>query len=285
VAFRPGRGVHRSCGLRVGGMCTGGALDDLRQTLRVQVDAVELGHWRVILHPQAARVAGPRRLVMGGVVLQMVARSMQLQAQGRVHDAWDLLGKAATLLPSVRRRLIGSGEFAVAVLRPPRDASVDEELAWRITRLVWREQFELSHLRELFASGQLKARGELVEACIESLCWIDFDPFVCLRRSPGAPAWDDGVSVDRERSTLCLRGTRLRNFANGANRKPISKSVWEDIGGYRGLCAEAFDRLADRPAPAPWCGTAGASDLKVRLGRLRAWEHANQWRADVDHWR
>ncbi len=270
-------------------MCTGGALDELRHMLRLQVDAVELGHWRAVLHPEAARlevrVAGPRRLVMWGVVLRMVARSMQLQAQGRVHDAWDLLGKAATLLPRGRRRPIGSGEFAGAVLLPPRDASVDEELAWRITRLVWREQFELDHLRELFKSGELKPRGELTEACIENLSWAYFDPFVCSRRGPGAPAWDDGVSVDHERSTLCRRGTRLRHFANVTNRKPISKSVWDDIGGYRGLCAEAFDRLADRPAPAPWCGTVSTSDLKVRLGRLRAWEHARQWRDDVGYWR
>jgi hypothetical protein len=222
---------------------------------------------------------------MWGVVLRIVARSMQLQAQGHVQEAWGELGNAAQLLPRGRRQPTPPGAVARAALGPRRRAaSVDEELAWQITRLVWREQFELSYLRDRFARDLLRAREELIEACIEHLCWIEFDPFVFSRPGPGAPAWDDGVSVDRERSGLCLRGTRLRQFADPSERA-LSKSVWIDIGAYRGLCAEALGWLADRPAPAPWCGTADTSDLKVRLGRLRAWEHARQWRADFGHWR
>jgi hypothetical protein len=281
--------IQRSRGRRVGDVCTGRAVGELRQALQTMTDALEVGHWRAILHPQAAcavgQVAGPEQLVLWGVVLRMIARSMQLQAQGHVQEAWDQLGKAAHLLPRGMRSPTPPGGVARAVRRPRRrDASVDEELAWRITRLVWREQFELSDLRDRFYCDLPSARAELVEACIEYLCWVEFDPFVFSRPGPGASTWDDGVSVDRERSRLCLRGTRLRQFAS-PRKRALSKSVWIDIGAYRGLCAEALGRLADRPEPAPWCGTTDTSDLKVRLGLRRAWEHARQWREDVDHWR
>jgi hypothetical protein len=271
-------------------MCTGGAVDDLRQALQVMTDALELGHWRVVLCPEptcpGSHVAGPRQLVVWGVVLRVLARSMQLQAHGRVQDAWDQLCEAAGLLPRARRAPTLPGESALAALTPPpRDASLDEELAWRIARLVWREQSELTDLRNKFAPGLLKPRGELIEACIEHLCWIEFDPFVFSRPTSGMSAWDDGTSVARERSVLCLRGTRLRQFADATEGSRISKSVWIDIGGYRGLCCEALDRLADRPAPAPWCGAAGTSGLRVRVGRLRAWEHSRRWRDDLRYWR
>lgn len=256
--------------------------------LQTMTDTLELGHWRAILRPGAERPgetgAGPRELVLWAVVLRMVSLSMQRQAQGRVQEAWDRLGEAADLLPVARRQPTPPGDVARAALRPARrGASVDEELARRITRLVWREQFELTDLRNRFSPGLQRARDELVEGCIEHLCWVEFDPFVFAQLPPGAAAWDDGTSVGRERSVLCLRSTRLRQFADptvGA----LSKSVWIDIGAYRGLCAEAFDRLADRPAPARWCGTADASGMKVRLGQLRAWEHARRWRADSACW-
>lgn len=270
-------------------MCAGRAVEELRRALQTMTDALELGHWRAILHPGAAcpgeGVAGDKGPVLWAVVLRMVARSMQLQAQGRVQEAWDQLGKAADLLPAARRRPTSPGDVARAALRPPRTgASADEELTRRIARLVWREQFELAELRTRFAPGLQRARDELVEGCIEHLCWVEFDPFVFAYVAPGAAAWDDGTSVARERSVLCLRSTRLRQFAD-PTQGALSKSVWIDIGAYRGLCAEAFDRLADRPAPAPWCGTADASGLRVRLGQQRAWEHARRWRADSTCWR
>jgi hypothetical protein len=271
-------------------VCAGRAVEELQRVLRAMTDALELGHWRAILHPGSAcsegRVAGPKGLVLWAVVLRIVARSMQLQAQGRVQEAWDRLAEAAALLPMAWRQPTPPGVVARAALRPPRrGAPLDEELAHRITRLVWREQAELSDLRDRFAPRSMKPRGELIEACIEHLCWIEFDPYVFRRPGPGAAPWDDGVSVERERSALCLRGTRLRQFADPANGTHISKSVWSDVGEYRGLCAEALGRLAGRPAPAPWCGTTDASGVKVRLGRLRAWEHARRWRADSECWR
>jgi hypothetical protein len=153
-------------------------------------------------------------------------------------------------------------------------------LAWRTARLVWREQAELEDLRCRLAPGRVTPRDELIEACIQHLFWVEFDPFAFYRTAPGQLLWDDGTTVDRLRSVLCVRGSRLRQFADPmAGRR--SQAVWQDIGGYRGLCAAAWDRLAAQDAPAPWCGVAGTSGLPVRRGRLHAWRHACRRRDDL----
>jgi hypothetical protein len=250
------------------------------------IDALEVGHWRLILRPRppraGRRVAGPVHLVRWGVVLRLVAVSMQLQARGRVQEAWERLGEAAVHLPVALRRLPPAGDVAVATLVPaPPSASPDEELARRIARLVWREQYELLHLRNRFAPGLMRPRDQLVDACIEHMCWGEFDPFAS--DVPRASTWDDGVTLANERSVLCRRGSRLRQFAD-PTKGDISKSVWIDVGEYRGLRARALERLADRPAPAPWWEAPGTADLRVRLGQLRAWQHARTWRDDLGCW-
>jgi hypothetical protein len=161
------------------------------------------------------------------------------------------------------------------VPEPPATSPGDEQLAPRLARLVWREQFELEDLRRSVAARRCAPRDELIEACIQHLYWVEFDHCAFYRPAPGAPSWDDGTTVDRLRSVLCLRGTRLRQFANPTAGN-LSQAVWQDIGGYRGLCAAAFDRLADRPAPVPWCGVPRTSGLQIRRGRLRAWQHATR---------
>ena len=119
------------------------------------------------------------------------------------------------------------------------------------------------------AVGRVTPRDELVEACREHLCWVEFDHCAFYRVLPGRRHWDDGTTVDRLRSVLCLRGSRLRQFADPTAGR-LSQAVWQDIGGYRCLCAAAFDRLAGWPAPASWSGVPGTSGLATRRGRLRA---------------
>ena len=246
--------------------------DDLRTTLRREVLLLERGDWRAVLRSPAVgghAVAGSRSVVVCAVVLRLVARSMQLQAQGRLADAWD--------------RLDGSTGVALAVLASddtPDDTPEDGAPAVPVARLVWREQFELQDLRGGFAAGRVKPRDELIEACIQHLFWVDFDPYAFYRTLPGEPHWDDGTTVDRLRSVLCLRGSRLRRFADPTAGR-LSQAVWQDIGGYRGLCAAALDRLSDRPVPVAWCGLPGTSRLVVRRGRLRAWQHARWRREDL----
>lgn len=267
-------------------MCTEGAVDRLQRGLETMLAALEVGDWRAVLQPDSTRpqaqpMSGPEALVKLGVVLRIVARSMELQTLGEVAAAWNRLTEAAGRLPIGLRRVDRSGTVVLAVLgRKPREATVEVDLAWQVARIVWREQYELAGLRREVALATT-ARDELILACVEQLCWIDFDPFTWYR---GRRAGRDKTSVGRRRSVLCSRGTRLRQFVDpGAGE--ISQSVWHDVGVYRGLCAEALDRLAERQAAAPWCGRPVTAELKVRCGRLRAWEFARKRRDDLDYWR
>jgi hypothetical protein len=207
-----------------------------------------------------------------------------LQAQGRLQDAWDRLSEAARLLPSELVRLEVATNTAFAVLRPslPETAPADVQLAVAIARLLWRDQFELLELKRRFAPGRTKARDELIEGCVQYLMWVTFDPTTLFRAAPGEPTSDDGVAVEPSRTVLCSFGTEVRWLGDPAATTKVSQAPWQDIGGYRGLCAEAFDSLAARPEPAPWCGRRGTSGLVVRRGRLRAWQHACRRREDLD---
>jgi hypothetical protein len=253
--------------------------------------ALEVGDWRAVLHlartrPDARIVVGSARDTQLAAMLRLMARSMELQAMGDAHDAWDRLEEAAKGLPIALRMPVRASQpsLAALVLEPP-GGRADVMLTWRAARLVWREQFELAGLRRRFAPGLMKPRDELVEACIEHISWIEFDPFTWYRPAGGRTSGPtDRTSVARERSLLCSRGTRLRQFADPTAGE-ISQSVWRDIGGYRGLCAEALDRLADRPTPAPWCGAERTAGLEVRRGRLRAWEYARDRGDDLGYWK
>jgi hypothetical protein len=254
--------------------------------LRSAVAALESGHWRVVLRPPGlvTGVTGPGHVVRRAVALHLVARSMQLQAQGRLHDAWERVGEAAALLPPslVRRDRSTGTARAVLCEKPSDDAPVGVAVTRRTALLVWREQYELDDLRRTFAHRRQRPRDELVESCIQHLFWVEFDPFAWYRARSAEPAWADGTTVDRLRSLLCARGTELRRFANPTEETILSQAPWQDIGGYRGLCAEALDLLAARPRAAPWCGLAGTANLEVRRGRLRAWEYARHRRDDLE---
>jgi hypothetical protein len=79
------------------------ANDDMHPTLGIAAVLLERGDWRPVLRPPAFGgrvIAGPGRLVRLAVALHLVARSMQLQAQGRPDDAGDRLGEAAAILPT-----------------------------------------------------------------------------------------------------------------------------------------------------------------------------------------
>jgi hypothetical protein len=262
-------------------MPTDGRGDEPRQTLQAVLDALDVGDWAAVLHPDPARpsgrpIAGSRKLIRLAVLPRITARSMQLQSQGDVFGAWERLAEAARRLPTWYS---SAADRARAALRlPPRGPDVEAEVAWRVARVIWREQYELDDLRRRFARGLMTPREQLVQACIEHLVWVDFDPY-CR-----CGAQDGDLPPDRSRASLCLRGSRLRQFAD-PHACDISQSVWRDIGAFPGLCAEALDRLADRPAPAPWHGVAGAADLHARRGRLRAWNHALTRRDDLNYWK
>lgn len=261
--------------------------DELPQMLWGVVGVLEVGDWRSVLRPPGFGgrvVAGARDLVHWAMALRLVARSMQLQTQGLLQEAWDRLEHAAAMLPPSLRHRDAATDTVLVVLEPEplKDASVETQLAWRIARLVWREQYELDDLRRTFAERRMTPRKELTEACIQYQFWVEFDPFTWYHAPPGEGAWDDGTTVERSRSVLCRRGTELRWFANPTENVALSQAPWQDVGGYRGLYALALDTLAKRAEPAPWCGVDRIAGLPVRCGRLRAWQHARQRHDDID---
>jgi hypothetical protein len=258
--------------------------DELRQALWGVVGRLDGGNWRAVVRNSGFNghaVAGPGHLVRWASALGLITLSMQAQAEGRVHDASDRLDEAAALLPSqlVRRDRYTAAVHAVLQPMPPDAAPLEMRLVVRIARLVWREQQELADLRHRFAPGKMRARDELIEGCIQYLIWVIFDPTSFYRATLGE-GWDK-TTVEPSRAVLCLYGTEIRRFANPKADTGISQAPWQDVGGYRGLAAKAFERLADRSAPAPWCGARGTSGLVVRRGRLRAWQHACQRREDL----
>lgn len=256
-------------------MCTSAAG---LQLLLAMLDALERGDWRTVLRPGGLGergFAGPRYLVLLALTLRLVARSMQRQAQGRLDEAWSRLDEAAALLPRELRWVDSDGATRAGLpSAASRDAPVEEQLAKRVTRLVWREQFEAARLYDTFAHDRETARIVLVEAMIQYWYWVLFDHTTWFRTPPGTMVWDDGVDLDATRAVLCVRATRIRQFANPTNGRPVSQSVWRDVGGYRGLYAEALARVATMESVAPWCGCAGAEGLPVRPAREKTWQHA-----------
>jgi len=251
-----------------------------QQPLRALVGALEVGDWPAVLYPTGQVPAGSKRRVFWVVLFGLVARSMQLQASGDVHDAWDQLAQAAARLPGPLRRLHRGNDAPRAALTPePAGQAVEMLLAWRVARVIWREQFELEDLRRRFAPGRMSPRDQLIDSCIEHFGRVDFCPFSGICSAPGQPAW---VPPDRSRSSLCRRGTRLRHFAEPAARD-LSQSVWQDLGGFPGLYAEAMRRLASCRHPEPWWGTEGTFAVPQRRGPLRAWEFARQREDDRNY--
>ena len=252
--------------------------DNLVRMLLRAVAVLLRGGWRTILWPpefQGYPVASREpHLVDCAEALRLVARSQQLQAQGRVQDAWDGLSDAAALLPErfVRLELPTNTVFALLPLEPPHTARPDVRLVVGVARLVWRDQTAMQDLKDAFDPDQeKKARDELIEAIIHYLTWVESDPAVGEPPPPGALPWNDGVTVGRARESLLDRATEIRRFGNPGDRVRVSQAPWQDNGGFLGLYVVARDRLAQRPEPAPW----------PRVSELRAWEDARRHRQDL----
>jgi hypothetical protein len=260
-------------------MCTGEAVERLLVALQDMVIALEVGDWPTVVDGSSSRpagraVSGPGFIVRQHAALRCIARSMEHQFHGDVHSASEQLDAAVRLLP---------GAYAhpadrTCVVLPPRPTGTAELTTWLIGRLVRREKAEIEHLRDLFAPDILRARDQLVESCVQHLTRVDLDPFAPIQCRKPAPY------PDQSRASLCGRASALRRLANPL-AVDVSKSVWLDAGGFPGLRIRALDRLAERPDPAPWCGTRGTEDPPVRCGLSRAWEHARGCRRDADYWK
>jgi hypothetical protein len=88
--------------------------------------------------------------------------------------------------------------------------------------------------------------------------------------------------VTPSRRVFLQRASNLRKLAF-PKAGDVSESVWKDIGGHWGLRAQAQTRLASRSLT-PWANETGIrASVPLRLGHLRAWEYARQWKRDLDY--
>jgi hypothetical protein len=210
-------------------------------------------------------------------VIQIVAESMRAQAAGDFLAAWRQLLDATRLLPASLRRTApaGGGDRAVLTTAPLGGSAV-ARWTWRMSLVVWREQNELDDLRQRFACGRQKARAELIEAYIHYMIWVEFDYWAWYRHTmrPELPR-DDGICVEVRRTELLLRASHLRQFASPTSGD-VSEAVWKDLGGQRGLRAEALRSLATQKR-VPWQCPDADQAVRVRPARQEAWEYAGRW--------
>ena len=241
---------------------------------------LEVGDWRRAFILPAGPIVDHDRLQPAHlvVIMRTTADAMRSQATGDIDGAASRYGTASAMLPAVIARMSRNGQRHAMVARP---ATTEDPIRangyWKVACVIWREQLLIEELFTQLNSGS-RARDYLIEAYIHFMFELEFLPFACYRPTKEVPAPYPETLPSRD--DLCRRATRLRNAAQpkGAD---VSKSVWDDLGGYRGLRAAALTRLADRPLT-PWGGDDPSSEgMPVRLGRLRAWQHARTWRHDV----
>lgn len=203
--------------------------------------------------------------------LKCVTRGLRFQCVlADVEAAWYQLDAAAVRL--------GEGDRPVFGAEPVRRHGV-LHLRWVTTRLVLREQADLEALRQI-VERLPRGRTEVVYACVEHLTHIEHDPFTVRvhPRDRELTGLDD-VAYARwrtgNRKDMCLRATRLRQFAD-VRGGTVNERTWQRMGGYPCVREHALRVLAREPV------TRGRRDFPVRLGRRRAWAYARQWVEDTD---
>lgn len=240
------------------------------ETLAGVVTALERGDWRTAWIDlfRGDPAGGRAELVDLAVCLRCVTRSMRFQcAVGDVRTASHQLDTGARKLP-----------HGLHLGPEPSPAWQHAHLTWATTRLVLREKAELAAVRAVF-QGLPRGRQEIVYACVEHLAWVEFDPFT-IRVHPEDRALLDIGDAGYERfragnrSDICARATRLRQFAD-VRGGTVSEKAWQRMGGYPHVREAALRVLAGESV------LRGVAEGPVRLGRLRAWFSARQWLKDM----
>ncbi|HEY3514448.1 MULTISPECIES: hypothetical protein [Kribbella] len=229
------------------------------------IGALESGNWRTALRTLGTGPAGDAYV---GANLRTVARAMEFRAAGAHGRAWDALGIAAA---GIARRQPGvpmqqTDGTARLALPPEHDGP-----AYRVIRLIWREQSELARLRRLAAdrpSGIPQDRHILVLAFVEYLTWLELDGETGLTELPA-----DGEQVvelrERRRDGYLRSATDLRHLPS-PRAGSMTKTVWDRAGGYHGLRRLALLELAERPEP-PWTDSSAPASCPARSGARMAW--------------
>jgi len=232
--------------------------------LAPSVDALERGDWRaVLLLLDAVTLAGRRDVVNLAAAVLRLAESMRLQAVNEVSQASAAILEATSMLAE-RSHQVHPQVF---------------HLSDRTARVARRERIELEELCARFQELR-PGQSELVAAAIEHLTWERFDPWTMVRHpSERSLLGLDGLAFERfgslNRAGLCDRATNLRLLATGRT-DPVSVRNWSRMGGERGVLESALRGLAAQDLHSP-----KLIGVPVRLGRVRAWDFARQWRVDI----
>jgi hypothetical protein len=246
------------------------------------MSALEVGDWRTALRLGGwafVNGEGPE-IPMLAVTLRTTAAAMRDQAAGDLAATTRQLSDAAGMLPPRLRRLSPDAQLLASLTPEPLGTSPTGPAfwAWRVARVIWREQWLIADLRDELVRFP-SPRDHLIEAYIQFMFEVEFSPYSWYR--PPQKTWPY-PAVTPARDDLCRRASNLRKLVEPTHGD-VSQSVWQDIGRHCGLRAAAQERLAERPLLPEMDRIAAWSDLPVRRGRQRAWEHARQWVSDLDY--
>lgn len=202
--------------------------------------ALERGNWR-IAHDMAAQIG------RAGPAVGYLALSMRERALGMVAESWHSLAAAAVSRPTGylpnRRASEPCDQPAL-----PWPAQMEGEF-WRRFGLVGRRE-ELQARSQWFRieDSPHPKRACLIEACADHLTWVFFDR--ATWRAPHAgewlPPWDRvtlGKLGETGREYFLRRANELLHWVHPL-RGSITRKVWDDLGGYRGLHEAALAALA-----------------------------------------
>jgi hypothetical protein len=246
------------------------------------IDALERGNWRLALQLCGADVVATEAgLVELAAILSTTAIGISSLGIGDVAAAIPQFSAAAKMLPPIFKRP-GADDHVLASV-PPRassDQPVLSLLTWGAARILWREQSFVSELLSWLRENH-RPRDCLVEAYSLRMGEVEFSPDFWDRQTRPAGA----LQVQEPdplitRKDLLRRASWLRKLVL-PETGDVSQSVWHDIGGPVGLRAAALSRLGRRSRPLGPETKHPSDPIPIRLGHLRAWECARQWRIDV----
>lgn len=253
------------------------------------MDALENGNWRAAL-----RLGGPEPRYP---VVHLLALGMEHRAHGRVARSWSCLAQAAAVMPHQPKAARAAvSRRSADDPRPLFPTSVSAESVygqrpdlWRLLLIGRREEEEHRDQRRRIRTAERPKRQALIEACIDHLVWVDFDPWTWptpvpdgvaphpVPQLPGAIGTGDAETTalgETGRTDLLRRASELHHSVHAISGD-ISRSVWDSLGGYTGVRALALHSLAER---GPWEQQGAGRRCRSRVGCLAAQQFALTWR-------
>jgi hypothetical protein len=204
--------------------------------------ALETGDWRTALELA-------RRLDRMGPAVRSLALSMRDRTYGLVAESWDALAEAAARHPHNQwsgRPTAGPDDQPAL----PWPAVPDNDVWSRFALIGQREELQARHQRQRVIDAVYPKRACLIEACVDHLTWVFFDRFTW--RAEQVNEWcpaNDRVTRGRlgemGREYFLRRANELYHWVHPI-RGSLSRKVWDELGGLRGLHGAALAALAEQ---------------------------------------